>query len=126
LLFVSARVTSSCCSIIQSSTSSVSLSVHIQYCLSFPTRRSSDLRALRARGSRRAHHDLHDPPRHALRRDLLRRGRRQRSGGRARSEEHTSELQSRENLVCRLLLEKKNGQESRGLHQTFLYPSIRN
>src|SRR5690606_4913379 len=25
-----------------------------------------------------------------------------------RSEEHTSELQSRENLVCRLLLEKKN------------------
>src|SRR5207302_5229279 len=26
---------------------------------------------------------------------------------RARSEEHTSELQSRENLVCRLLLEKK-------------------
>src|SRR5690606_34601231 len=27
--------------------------------------------------------------------------------GRLRSEEHTSELQSRENLVCRLLLEKK-------------------
>src|SRR5215475_8888491 len=27
--------------------------------------------------------------------------------GLARSEEHTSELQSRENLVCRLLLEKK-------------------
>src|SRR5690606_40546415 len=27
--------------------------------------------------------------------------------GPARSEEHTSELQSRENLVCRLLLEKK-------------------
>src|SRR5690606_40332971 len=27
---------------------------------------------------------------------------------RRRSEEHTSELQSRENLVCRLLLEKKN------------------
>src|SRR5690606_39892071 len=26
----------------------------------------------------------------------------------ARSEEHTSELQSRENIVCRLLLEKKN------------------
>src|SRR5207253_6165003 len=31
------------------------------------------------------------------------------SGGRAgRSEEHTSELQSRGHLVCRLLLEKKN------------------
>src|SRR5690606_40281444 len=28
-------------------------------------------------------------------------------GGLNRSEEHTSELQSRENLVCRLLLEKK-------------------
>src|SRR5690606_41726234 len=28
--------------------------------------------------------------------------------GLTRSEEHTSELQSRENLVCRLLLEKKN------------------
>src|SRR5690606_14944305 len=28
-----------------------------------------------------------------------------------RSEEHTSELQSRENLVCRLLLEKKNDSE---------------
>src|SRR5438477_9513857 len=29
-----------------------------------------------------------------------------------RSEEHTSELQSHVNLVCRLLLEKKNGLES--------------
>src|SRR5437868_11164648 len=29
-------------------------------------------------------------------------------GTRARSEEHTSELQSRFELVCRLLLEKKN------------------
>src|SRR5690606_40258191 len=29
-----------------------------------------------------------------------------------RSEEHTSELQSRENLVCRLLLEKKKHEES--------------
>src|SRR5690606_41649238 len=32
----------------------------------------------------------------------------QRHSGRARSEEHTSELQSRENLVCRLRLEKKD------------------
>src|SRR5690606_40380173 len=30
------------------------------------------------------------------------------AGASFRSEEHTSELQSRENLVCRLLLEKKN------------------
>src|SRR5690606_41595718 len=29
-----------------------------------------------------------------------------------RSEEHTSELQSRENLVCRLLLEKKNNTDN--------------
>src|SRR5690606_40129633 len=32
---------------------------------------------------------------------------RHKTGARHRSEEHTSELQSRENLVCRLLLEKK-------------------
>src|SRR2546427_7971042 len=32
--------------------------------------------------------------------------------GRARSEEHTSELQSQSNLVCRLLLEKKKEQHS--------------
>src|SRR2546427_7373466 len=32
------------------------------------------------------------------------------AGGTARSEEHTSELQSQSNLVCRLLLEKKKKQ----------------
>src|SRR5260370_29507520 len=32
--------------------------------------------------------------------------------GPARSEEHTSELQSHLNIVCRLLLEKKNAQET--------------
>src|SRR5690349_23816350 len=38
-------------------------------------------------------------------------------GGRrgARSEEHTSELQSRRDLVCRLLLEKKKNQEGNQL-----------
>src|SRR5688572_33448126 len=35
--------------------------------------------------------------------------------GRWRSEEHTSELQSQSNLVCRLLLEKKNKKTT---HQT--------
>src|SRR5688572_31863264 len=35
------------------------------------------------------------------------RARRDARGGAARSEEHTSELQSQSNLVCRLLLEKK-------------------
>src|SRR2546427_6064331 len=37
----------------------------------------------------------------------------------SRSEEHTSELQSQSNLVCRLLLEKKKTRKPRGttLHQ---------
>src|SRR5699024_12846340 len=63
---------------------------------SFPTRRSSDLRlkGWRARWwSPRAHPESRStgfvPAEHA------------------RSEEHTSELQSRFDLVCRLLLEKK-------------------
>src|SRR3712207_8628673 len=38
----------------------------------------------------------------------------------ARSEEHTSELQSRQYLVCRLLLEKKKGQT----HLYTICPSI--
>src|SRR2546426_2214358 len=48
----------------------------------------------------------------AERRDLLLRGRRRLLGAvrRRRSEEHTSELQSPCNLVCRLLLEKKKKQ----------------
>src|SRR2546422_671948 len=39
--------------------------------------------------------------------DLLQRAGEDRSRGGVRSEEHTSELQSRLHLVCRLLLEKK-------------------
>src|SRR2546430_10544521 len=35
-------------------------------------------------------------------------------GGRGRSEEHTSELQSQSNLVCRLLLEKKKKKNNTG------------
>src|SRR5438445_8123141 len=38
----------------------------------------------------------------------------------ARSEEHTSELQSRQYLVCRLLLEKKKKRHKR------IYPKIQN
>src|SRR5690606_40834148 len=55
----------------------------------------------------------HDGVRHARRLDRLDRGVRVRRDAdkrklqHLRSEEHTSELQSRENLVCRLLLEKK-------------------
>src|SRR5438874_7617577 len=36
-----------------------------------------------------------------------------------RSEEHTSELQSRRDLVCRLLLEKKKKKKSRRLKRSF-------
>src|SRR2546422_5414019 len=46
------------------------------------------------------------------------------SGGPPRSEEHTSELQSRLHLVCRLLLEKKKLQKSsttRALDPTMLH-----
>src|SRR5690606_39877066 len=35
----------------------------------------------------------------------------------ARSEEHTSELQSRENLVCRLLLEKKKKKDTEHIRE---------
>src|SRR5438093_2215597 len=78
---------------------------------SFPTRRSSDLHAV-------------DRDRHRAAGALLRRGLQHQLVGRLvdqpavlpavilvgdelRSEEHTSELQSLTNLVCRLLLEKK-------------------
>src|SRR2546430_10692245 len=37
---------------------------------------------------------------------------RRRAGRHGRSEEHTSELQSQSNLVCRLLLEKKNNTQT--------------
>src|SRR2546430_3849941 len=36
-----------------------------------------------------------------------------------RSEEHTSELQSQSNLVCRLLLEKKKNKETTPTHQRY-------
>src|SRR5687768_18090519 len=39
-------------------------------------------------------------------------------GGRGRSEEHTSELQSRLHLVCRLLLEKKKSLSSQQARET--------
>src|SRR3712207_8198400 len=44
-------------------------------------------------------------------------------GWRARSEEHTSELQSRQYLVCRLLLEKKKKKTHR-LRTTLAEPSF--
>src|SRR5438067_6673518 len=42
-----------------------------------------------------------------------------------RSEEHTSELQSRFDLVCRLLLEKKKNKEAALSSELLLYPKKR-
>src|SRR4051812_49902994 len=54
----------------------------------------------------------------APRRRVLGPARRRRARpGRARSEEHTSELQSHVNLVCRLLLEKKKKHNTRTIRQ---------
>src|SRR5436309_10504320 len=46
------------------------------------------------------------------------------SSRRVRSEEHTSELQSRENLVCRLLLEKKKKKKYNCNYNTIIYSDI--
>src|SRR2546430_8903937 len=64
------------------------------------------------------HHDQKNPsgPRSRCRHRRCAR-RRQATG--TRSEEHTSELQSQSNLVCRLLLEKKkNNKKKNKTHQT--------
>src|SRR5206468_11028858 len=87
---------------------------------SFPTRRSSDL----------AHELPEDRGRHQERRRDRERGVPLRPAdetrvltpvgkrGFRRSEEHTSELQSRSDLVCRLLLEKKKKKKKQELQQT--------
>src|SRR5690349_22843202 len=68
-----------------------------------PTRRSSDLAApARPPRPQGAESDRRGPWRRTARSPRTTRRRRPR-----RSEEHTSELQSRRDLVCRLLLEKK-------------------
>src|SRR5438046_4836068 len=66
----------------------------------FPYTRSSDL--ARARAAHPCAARRLERARRRARRDVERRPRRAR-----RSEEHTSELQSLTNIVCRLLLEKK-------------------
>src|SRR5438874_8524523 len=70
---------------------------------SFPTRRSSDLAGVKP-ATRAASASVRSGPSPAC-------SERRNAGGsvstRSRSEEHTSELQSRRELVCRLLLEKK-------------------
>src|SRR5690606_41233553 len=82
---------------------------------SFPTRCSSDLQCRDGRCDERAAdlgvRQLRRPEdgRAETRGGVPgRQGHARRPDPRARSEEHTSELQSREKLVCRLLLEKKN------------------
>src|SRR5438552_14950885 len=79
---------------------------------SFPTRRSSDLElaAFARRFARRASRFVGSTTCRRSRRQAVR-GSRSCVGAkrrRKRSEEHTSELQSPDHLVCRLLLEKKN------------------
>src|SRR5436305_8143196 len=70
---------------------------------SFPTRRSSDLHQVAVPDHRR--HRRMGPA--GQRPDPRHQDREVEGLGEIRSEEHTSELQSRPHLVCRLLLEKK-------------------
>src|SRR5690606_41814869 len=82
---------------------------------SFPTRRSSDLDFVHKLGKVAYHVPCHTRVQNIglKTRDVLmlipdtQVDAIERCSGHDRSEEHTSELQSRENLVCRLLLEKK-------------------
>src|SRR5688572_31105330 len=67
----------------------------------FPSRRSSDLDLRRAMENERRRNQACPPEMHPG-------PQREQSPMVTRSEEHTSELQSQSNLVCRLLLEKKN------------------
>src|SRR2546428_9902535 len=60
------------------------------------------------RSTGRPHPERHQRPGRALHLALRGRGPAAEGRGAQRSEEHTSELQSRSDLVCRLLLEKKN------------------
>src|SRR5207302_9448849 len=95
----------------------IQCSPHLLPLHSFPTRRSSDLTGIpsvailnrsaqiAASYDRGAIQDIPNVSRVRSANAVVRAGRQQ--FGTSRSEEHTSELQSRENLVCRLLLEKK-------------------
>src|SRR5690625_6175647 len=92
---------------------------------SFPTRRSSDLtaarrpdvRLARRRNSRNRQMNRPSPSRintiPAIINGTI--------SGESRSEEHTSELQSRGQLVCRLLLEKKKNKKSHTKQQRILH-----
>src|SRR5699024_12772045 len=76
---------------------------------SFPTRRSSDLACgVRCAMGRSNRSGVADISHYTLSSAL--------AGRWIRSEEHTSELQSRFDLVCRLLLEKKNSKMRNRIH----------
>src|SRR5207253_11102153 len=86
---------------------------------SFPTRRSSDLPAIDHHAALPGQISGKNNVRLALgngggefQRERANREASSALIGRIRSEEHTSELQSRGHLVCRLLLEKKNKKKS--------------
>src|SRR5690606_40290298 len=95
---------------------------YICYLISFPTRRSSDLEPC---GNCRSFRPLRSGPRRGTPAGALSgdSGRKARRAVAPRSEEHTSELQSRENLVCRLLLEKKKQKFIRLLRLDFFVKS---
>src|SRR5438093_9838912 len=97
------------------SLSSFSSCGHHRHLHSFPTRRSSDLSAATARLSQCGcccHPTASGGAAAHLARQLPAERRILASLTAARSEEHTSELQSLTNLVCRLLLEKKKTERS--------------
>src|SRR2546430_8870853 len=70
-------------------------------------RRCAAADAARIPGSRYAGRAADTQAARTLRSSITEPRRRRSTNGRGRSEEHTSELQSQSNLVCRLLLEKK-------------------
>src|SRR5688500_19735491 len=81
----------------------------VPYTTLFRSRAALALGGARRRGRVEAHPQPFSPRRRNTK-DLHGHGT---ESGRQRSEEHTSELQSPCNLVCRLLLEKKNSGKSR-------------
>src|SRR5438874_10539607 len=76
----------------------------------FPSRRSSDLPTRSSRRKRRAQQFRSFLPSQPIRSGAALS--RAWPGRARRSEEHTSELQSRRDLVCRLLLEKKKNKQA--------------
>src|SRR5690349_23026399 len=81
--------------------------------------RSGQAAGVRAGGSRGRARRVRTVERARVGHDRSRRGARGRRADR-RSEEHTSELQSRRELVCRLLLEKKKISTSQLNESTYL------